>query len=66
MRGGPPEGWPVVISDSFWREHFNADPGALGSILKVADGVAGRRGRAAAFHGAWPGFEPKLYVPLPL
>ena len=65
VRGGPPEGWPVVISDSFWRERYNADPGALGSILKVADGVLVVVGIApAAFHGVWPGFEPKLYVPL--
>ena len=65
VRGGPPEGWPVVISDSFWRERYNADPGALGSILKVADGVLVVVGIAPeAFHGAWPGFEPKLYVPL--
>ena len=65
VRGGPPEGWPVVISDSFWRERYNAEPGALGSILKVADGVLVVVGIAPeAFHGAWPGFEPKLYVPL--
>jgi predicted permease len=65
VRGGPPEGWPVVISDSFWRERYNADPRAIGSTLKVADGVLIVVGIApAAFHGAWPGFEPKLYVPL--
>ena len=65
VRGGPADGWPVVISDSFWRERYNADPGALGSILKVADGVLVVVGIAPeAFHGAWPGFEPKLYVPL--
>ena len=65
VRGGPPGGWPVVISDSFWRERYNADPGALGSTLKLTDGVLVVVGIApAAFHGAWPGFEPKLYVPL--
>jgi predicted permease len=65
VRGGPPEGWPVVISDSFWRERYNADPGALGSTLKVADGVLVVVGVApAAFHGPWPGFESNLYVPL--
>jgi putative ABC transport system permease protein len=65
VRGGPPEGWPVVISDSLWRERYNADPGALGSHVKVTDGVLVIVGIApAAFRGAWPGFEPKLYVPL--
>ncbi len=25
VRGGPPRGWPVVLSYGFWTEHFGAD-----------------------------------------
>src|SRR5258705_11830923 len=26
VRGGPSYGWPVVLSDGFWRGPFGADP----------------------------------------
>jgi putative ABC transport system permease protein len=29
----------AVISDAFWRKHFNADPAAIGSTLKYADQI---------------------------
>ncbi len=65
VAGGPPEAWPVVLSDRYWRERFDADRiGAwqddphLGQPVTVI-GVTPR-----SFHGLWPGFEPRIYLPL--
>lgn len=65
VAGGPPEAWPVVISDRYWRERFAADTSVLGKTIRIAGqpvtviGVTPR-----AFHGVWPGLEPKMYFPL--
>ncbi|MEJ7812936.1 MAG: ADOP family duplicated permease [Gemmatimonadaceae bacterium] len=35
---GEPQGMPVaVVSEEFWRRHFGADPGALGTQLPLGD-----------------------------
>ena len=65
VAGGPPEAWPVVLSDRYWRERFAADTSALGKTIRIAGqpvtviGVTPR-----SFHGVWPGLEPKMYLPL--
>jgi hypothetical protein len=65
VRGGPAHGWPVVVSDGFWRDRFGADPGVVGASLEVSGtrltivGVT-----PPSFHGVWPGVEPKLYLPM--
>ena len=65
VRGGPSYGWPVVLSDGFWKERYGADPRALGSSLLVSGMPVTVVGVApAAFHGVWPGVEPRLYLPL--
>ncbi|MPY88948.1 MAG: FtsX-like permease family protein [Luteitalea sp.] len=63
--GGPAVGWPVVLSDSFWRDRFGGDPGIIGAPLKVSGTVVTIVGvTPASFHGVWPGVEPKLYLPM--
>jgi putative ABC transport system permease protein len=65
VRGGPSYGWPVVLSDGFWRDRFGADPRTLGASLLVSGTPVTIVGVAPpSFHGVWPGVEPRLYLPL--
>jgi predicted permease len=64
VRGGPPEGWPVVLSYGFWNERFGADPAVLGTQIKTSGISATIVGVAPPeFHGVWPGDDIKLYFP---
>ena len=55
----------VVISHSYWKSHFNADPSAIGSILRINRtpftiiGVA-----PESFHGILAGLEYQFWMPL--
>ena len=55
----------VVISHSYWKSHFNADPSAIGSILRINGtpftiiGVA-----PESFHGILAGLEYQFWMPL--
>ncbi|MGH9160181.1 MAG: ADOP family duplicated permease [Vicinamibacteraceae bacterium] len=63
--GGPATGWPVVLSDGFWRDRFGGDPQIIGASLKVSGTVVTVIGvTPRAFHGVWPGVEPDLYLPM--
>ena len=65
VRGGPSYGWPVVLSDGFWRDRFGADPRVLGTSLVASGTPVTIVGVAPpSFHGVWPGVEPRLYLPL--
>jgi predicted permease len=65
VRGGPAEGWPVVLSDSFWRERFDGDPGVIGRTLRIAGQAVTVVGvTPASFHGVWPGVEQRVYLPM--
>jgi len=65
VRGGPVHGWPVVVSDGFWRDRFGGDPRVLGASLQVAGAPVTIVGvTPPSFHGVWPGVEPKLYLPM--
>jgi MacB-like periplasmic core domain len=64
VRGGPAEGWPVVLSYGFWKDSFGGDPSIIGKPIKLSNtsvmvvGVAPQ-----TFRGVWPGSETKLYLP---
>jgi len=63
--GAPVHGWPMVVSDGFWRDRFGADPRVIGTSLEVSGTFVTIVGvTAPSFHGLWPGVEPKLYLPL--
>jgi predicted permease len=65
VRGGPSYGWPVVLSDGFWRDRFGADSRVLGASLEVSGTFLTIVGvTPPSFHGVWPGVEPKLYLPM--
>jgi len=58
-------GYPVVISDSFWKLHFSRDPGVLGRQLMLDDvsfTVVGVM--PAGFSGADSTVKAELYIPL--
>jgi predicted permease len=64
VRGGPAEGWPVVLSYGFWRDEFGGDASILGKQIKVSNTAVTVVGVAPpSFRGVWPGSETKLYLP---
>jgi predicted permease len=64
VRGGPAEGWPVVLSYGIWKDNFGADPSIIGKRIKLSKAAFTIVGvTPPAFHGLWPGSEAKLYVP---
>ena len=65
VAGGPPEAWPVVLSDRYWRERFDADASALGKTIRISGQPVTVIGiTPGSFHGVWPGIEPAMYLPL--
>ncbi|GGG96238.1 ADOP family duplicated permease [Silvibacterium dinghuense] len=58
-------GWPVVLSDSFWRRHFGAEKSVIGRTFLLngaqifVTGVAPRD-----FTGVVPGEQPDFWLPL--
>jgi predicted permease len=64
-RGGPAEGWPVVLSDVFWRDRFDSDPQVVGKPIRIGSQIVTVVGVVpASFRGIWPGVEPKVYLPM--
>ncbi|MGI8962399.1 MAG: ABC transporter permease [Bryobacteraceae bacterium] len=65
VRGGPAEGWPVVLSFGFWNDRFGADPQIIGKQIKISNVPVTVVGITPPdFHGVWPGGDPKLYLPI--
>ena len=63
--GGTPTGFGIVISESLWRQWFNAAPGAIGQKLTIANKPFTVVGvMPASFIGADPTQRPEIYVPL--
>jgi predicted permease len=64
VRGGPREGWPVVLSHGFWKDRYAGDPRVIGQTLTIANTIVTIVGvTPPSFQGVWPGFEPELYLP---
>src|SRR5581483_2525726 len=64
VRGGPAEGWPLVLSYGFWQDSFGGDPSIIGRRIKLSNTVVTVIGVAPQnFRGLWPGSEAKLYLP---
>ena len=63
--GDKPGAFPlVVISDRFWRSHFNADPSIIGRTVRVNQHELTVIGVAEpAFHGSFAGEAFDLWVP---
>ncbi len=63
--GDKPGAFPlVVISDRFWRSHFNADPSIVGKTIRVNQRELTVIGIAdPAFHGSFAGEAFDLWVP---
>ncbi|HWF47433.1 MAG TPA: ABC transporter permease [Bryobacteraceae bacterium] len=65
VRGGPAQGWPVVLSYGFWNDHFGRDPGIVGKQIRVSGALLTVVGVIAPdFKGIWPGYDIKMYLPM--
>lgn len=65
VRGGPPSGWPVVLSYGFWRDFYGGGPDLIGKQIKISDVPVTVVGITPPdFQGVWPGNEPKMYLPI--
>jgi putative ABC transport system permease protein len=65
VAGGPPQGWPVVLSYGFWQDRFRGDPGVVGRAITVSDAPVTIVGvLPAGFEGVTTGFAPKMYMPI--
>ncbi len=65
VRGGPPEGWPAVLSYGFWNERFGADPQIVGKQIKISNVPVTVIGvTPPAFRSLAPGADFKMYFPL--
>ena len=64
VRGGPVEGWPVVLGYGFWKDNFGADPSVIGRRITLSNTAFMVVGvTPPAFRGLWPGTDMTLYVP---
>lgn len=65
VRGGPREGWSVVLGYGFWRDRFAGDPGVIGKQIRISNAAVTIVGVAPPqFRGLWAGSEMKMYLPL--
>lgn len=65
VRGGPTDGWPVVLSYGFWKDNFGSDPTMIGKQLKLANTMVTVVGVTPPdFLGVLPGSQTKIYLPL--
>ena len=65
VRGGPVQGWPVVLSYGFWSDHYGKDPSVIGRQIRIGGVPVTVVGvTPPAFQGLWPGIEIKLYLPM--
>jgi predicted permease len=65
VRGGPTDGWPIVLSYGTWNDVFRGDPQIIGKQISVSSipvTVAGVT--PPEFQGILPGMRPKVYLPL--
>lgn len=64
IRGGPAQGWPVVLSYGFWNERFAADRQILGTPINISGIRATIVGVAPPdFRGVALGADVKLFFP---
>ena len=55
----------VVISHTYWKNHYHSSPSAIGSTLRVNDTVLTIIGvTPAGFHGTLSGFDFEMWIPL--
>ena len=64
VRGGPAEGWPVVLGYGFWKDDFGGDPSILGKQIKVSNTAVTVVGVARPnFRGVRPDRKPSSICP---
>ena len=65
VRGGPSNGWPVVLSYSFWNGFYGRAEDIIGKQITISDTRVTVVGVTLPdFKGVWPGDDVKMYFPL--
>jgi len=65
VRGGPSNGWPVVLSYSFWNGSYGRAEDIIGKQITISDTRVTVVGITPPdFKGVWPGDDVKMYFPL--
>jgi len=65
VKGGPAEGWPVVLSYGFWKDYYGGADNIVGQKMFASDVPVTIVGVAPPdFHGVWAGIQPKMYFPM--
>ena len=65
VRGGPSNGWPVVLSYSFWNGFYGRAEDIIGKQITISDTRVTVVGITPPdFKGVWPGDDVKMYFPL--
>jgi predicted permease len=63
--GGPPQGWPVVLSYGFWNDRFARDPRIIGKRIEISNVPFSVAGVAPMeFQGVQAGEHPQMYLPM--
>jgi predicted permease len=65
VRGGPAEGWPMVLGYGCWKADFGGDPSVIGKQIRVSNQAVKIIGVTPPnFRGVWPGSETNVYLPI--
>ena len=65
VRGGPAEGWPIVLGHGTWNDVFRGDPQIVGKRIVVSNTPVTVVGvTPPEFQGIVPGDRSKVYLPL--
>jgi predicted permease len=65
VRGGPSNGWPVVLSYGFWHGFYGGAEDIIGKQITLSDTLVTVVGiTPPEFKGVWPGEDVKMYLPL--
>jgi predicted permease len=65
VRGGSSNGWPVVLSYSFWNGFYGRAEDIIGKQITISDTRVTVVGITPPdFKGVWPGDDVKMYFPL--
>ena len=65
VRGGPAQGWPVVLGYGFWNDHYGKDRRIVGKHVRISGALVTVIGvMPPDFRGVWPGTDIKMYLPV--
>jgi predicted permease len=65
VKGGPSNGWPVVLSYGFWKDYYGGAEDIIGKKMMASDVPVTVVGVTPPdFQGVWPGMRAQMYFPI--